>query len=264
MNGLSFIHIETTSVCNKTPPGCPMCGRRKLEREYPHLCDWGHMEFDLLRYIQTQIPMGIVTQFHWNGDALCYPFLGESLKLFRGNIRCFNTNGKLLLEKADEIIGNLETLTISVVQDDLEGDEQHETVRRFIALKGSRPPLMVYRHLGKIHNEERWRGLVGFVAKRILHSPEGSFDYLREPTIPEIGICLDLLTHLAIDRYGNISLCVRFDPEGKLRLGNIKNISLYDAWTGEKRKKYLAYHIEGRRNELPGCKKCHYWGTPTS
>jgi radical SAM protein with 4Fe4S-binding SPASM domain len=262
MNGLGFIHIETTSVCNKTPPGCPMCGRRKLEREHPELVDWGHMDFDLLRSISIQVPRGIVTQFHWNGDPLCYPFLGQSLELFKNNIRCLNTNGKLLVERAAEIIGNLETLTISVIQDDPEGEEQYDTVCKFLERKGTRRPWIIYRLLGRVDNEKtRWKRLPGFIAKRVIHSPEGSFSYQKKTTIPEIGICLDLLTHLAIDRYGNISLCVRFDPKGELRIGHVET-GIQTAWASPKRKKYLEYHIAGRRSELPGCRGCEYWGIP--
>ncbi len=265
MNGLSFLHLELTSRCNKgdgTPgSGCFMCGRRKMERDHPELCNWGDMPKEMVYEISKQIPAGIVVQFHNNGEPCLYPDLGNALALFKNNIRCFNTNGKLLLDKSNEIIGNLETLTISVIQDDPEGDEQYDTVVRFLERKGSRKPTLIYRPLGRVC-EDRWRGLSGILARRILHSPEGSRNYERRVTIPEIGICLDLLTHLAIDRHGNISLCVRFDPEGNLRLGNIKTVTLEEAWTSEKRKRYLRWHIAGQRATLPGCNQCEYWGVP--
>ncbi len=179
-----------------------MCGRRKMEREYPELCDWGDMPYEMVYEIAKQVPEGIVVQFHNNGEPLLYPFLGDILDLFRHHIRCFNTNAKLLMEKADEIIDNLETLTISVVEGDKEQEEQYEIIRRFLEKKGQRPPYPVYRLLGNIDHPERWEALEGVVARRILHSPQGSFSYQKPPTIPEIGICLDLLTHLAIE-FGN-------------------------------------------------------------
>lgn len=256
----SFLHLELTSRCNKS---CWMCGRRKMEREYPELCDWGDMDYEMVEEIARQVPMGTVVQMHDNGEGLLYPRFGDAARLLYGRIRCLNTNGKLLLEKADEIIDNLETLTISVVQDDPEGDDQYENVLKFLARKQTRKPLLVYRCLGKVDNIERWKSLPGHLATRVLHSPRGSFDYQRQPTIPEIGICLDLLTHLAIDRYGNISLCVRFDPKGELRLGNIKETSLEEAWTSPKRRQYLEHHIRGDRKALPGCCRCEYFGVPT-
>lgn len=239
-----------------------MCGRRKMEREYPELCNWGDMPKEMVYDISGQVPKGCVVQFHNNGDPLLFPWLAVALKFFSDCIRCFNTNGKLLLEKADEIINNMETLTISVIQDDIEGDEQFETVKRFLERKGDRKPKVVYRLLGRVHNRERWERLPGLIAARVLHSPDGSRDYEKKVTIPETGICQDLLTRLAIDRYGNISLCVRFDPQGDLRLGNVKEMSLVQAWHSEKRHFYINRHIEQRRNDLPGCDRCHYWGVP--
>jgi MoaA/NifB/PqqE/SkfB family radical SAM enzyme len=262
MNGLSFLNIELTSRCNKS---CWMCGRRKMEREHPEKCNWGDMEFDTLRRIALQVPRGIVIQFHNNGEPLLYPWLAQALNMFPRNIRCLNTNGKLLVERADAIIGNLETLTISVIENDPEGEEQIGLIRGFDRYKTGRLPRIIIRPLGAVDEgrKERLKGFEPF-ATRILHKPDYSAAYTRQVTIPEIGICLDLLTHLAIDRYGNISMCVRFDPEGHLRLGNINHTSLLEAWYGEKRKEYIEHHIAGRRGELPGCDRCEFYGVPTS
>ncbi len=259
MNGLAFLHLELTSRCNKS---CWMCGRRKLEKDYPELCNWGDMPKEMVYEISKQVPIGIVIQFHNNGEPLLYPDLGWALSLFRRNIRCFNTNGKLLLGKADEIIGNLETLTISVVQDDPEGDEQYEIVSRFLEKKGERKPRLIYRLLGRVDQSERWKILSGLVASRVLHSPEGSRDYERSVTIPEIGICLDLLTHLAINRFGDISICVRFDPERKGVIENFSKCNLREAWYSNIRQEWIRCHIEGRRDLVPLCKTCEYWGVP--
>jgi radical SAM protein with 4Fe4S-binding SPASM domain len=264
MNGLGTIHLELTSRCNKDIDGCPMCGRRILESKHPELCDWGDVDFEVLRTLATQIPKDIVIQFFNNGEPLLYPFLGHALNLFPRNIRCLNTNGLLLMEKKDEIFGNLDTITISVVEGDRYAEQQFRTVVDFLEEKKERPPNAVYRLLGNIDREDRWHLLPGTVVKRVLHSPHMSRDYKKVPTKPETGICLDLLGHLAIDRYGNISMCVRFDPEGKLRIGNIKNQTLYEVWNGAKRKEYKRKHIQGKRDELPVCRDCHYWGCPTS
>ena len=265
LNGLAFVNIELSSRCNKgdgTPgSGCWMCGRRKMEKEHPELCNWGDMPKEMVYAISKEVPKGIVVQFHNNGEPLLYSHLFFALLAFRQNIRSFNTNGKLLMERAEEIIGNLETLTISVIENDPERKDQIEKVTQFLGIKGDRPPSMVYRLLGKV-DDKPWSRLSGIVARRVLHSPDGSFNYQKKPTIPEIGICLDLLTHLAIDRYGNVSLCVRFDPEGHLRLGNIKLKTLYSMWTGLKRKKYIEEHLKGNRSVLPGCSTCEYWGVP--
>lgn len=216
----------------------------------------------MVREISEQVPKGIVVQFHNSGEPLLYPRLGEALSLFKNNIRCFNTNGKLLLEKADEIIDNLDTLTISVIQDDDESDEQYDIVRRFIDRGHGRSPALIFRLLGNVDRAERWYGLPGLVAKRVLHSPDGSFAYEREVTVPEIGICLCLMNYLTFDRYGNMSLCPRFDVEGKLRIGNIKDMTMEQAWNSDFRQERIMEHIAGLRSLVPGCKDCNYWGVP--
>jgi len=259
MEGPSFLNIELTSRCNKS---CWMCGRRGMEKERPELAEWGDMDLSMARGIVDQVPLGTVIQFHNNGEPLLYPDLGLVLFLFKGKIRSFNTNGKLLLERAGEIVGNLETLTISVFESDEEGDEQFEIVKKFIERKGTDKPLLIYRLLGEVDGSERWEGLPGLLARRVLHSPCGSREYRKCPTKPEIGVCLDLLTHLAIDRRGNVSLCVRFDPDGDLRLGNVADMSLEKCWRSEKRQRYINWHLAAQREMVPGCNRCEYWGVP--
>jgi MoaA/NifB/PqqE/SkfB family radical SAM enzyme len=67
LNGLGTINIELTSRCNKA---CWMCGRRMVDLEYPELAlDYGDMDFELLGEIAGQIPPGMITQFHRDGDG---------------------------------------------------------------------------------------------------------------------------------------------------------------------------------------------------
>ena len=257
---MSHLNVELTSRCNKS---CAMCGRRKLEQEHPELCEWGDMTHEMVHKIAVQTPGGTIVQFHNNGEPTLYPYLGWALFQFKHCFRQFNTNGKLLPEKAGEIIDNLDVLTISVVQEDIEGDYQYDRVKEFLEIKGDRRPNVVYRLLGRVDNRQRWESLPGVVATRVLHAPEGSFHYEKEVTKPEYGVCLDLLTHLAVDRHGNISMCVRLDPHGKLRLGNVNDMSLYDAWKHPKRMKYIQHHIDQHREKCGGCDGCHFWGCPT-
>ena len=258
-HGLAGIHLELTSRCNKS---CWCCGRRHIEKDPKLFTPWGDMDFRLLKRIARQIPPGIVVQFHNNGEPLLYPRLQQALELFPDNIRCLNTNGKLLLSKTDELVGNLDTLTISVIEGDPESEEQYATVKSFLKLKGNSPPSMVYRLLGQV-SPERWADLPGILCTRVLHHHSGSHTYERSPTIPEIGVCLDLLHHLAIDRYGNVSCCVRFDPRGHLCLGNLQTETLADIWYGEKRKRMIQEHLKGNRDCNEVCNACDYYGVPT-
>jgi len=175
-NGLSVVNVELSSHCNKN---CWMCGRRKIDREYPEIAlKYGDMDFELVKKIARQLPVGIVVQLHNNGESLLYPRFGQAAKLFHRQIRCLDTNGKLIVEKAKEIIGNLDTLTISVIENDPEAEEQYKLVKKFLKIKGNRKPLMVYRCLGKV-DLERYKKLDGIVVTRVLHHPLGSFQYQK-------------------------------------------------------------------------------------
>ena len=259
MNGLTTVNVELTSRCNKN---CWMCGRRKIEREYPGT-RWGDMDYELVKSIANQLPRGIVIQFHDNGEPLLYPALGQALSLFNNQIRCMDTNGKLLLEKADEIIDNLDTITISTFEGDPEADEQYEIIKEFLALKGDRKPNVIVRCLGNV-DLDKYSKLGVIIATRVLHSPFGSFDYKKPPTIPEIGICLDFLNHMVIKCDGRVAYCVRFDPNKGGLIGNASITSLEDIWNSELRKMYLEYHIKGERDKMPLCASCAFWGVPVS
>lgn len=272
MNGLTTVNIELTSRCQKK---CFCCGRRKLERDYPELCNWGDMEFNLIEKIAKQLPSNIVVQLHSNGEPLLYPRLKQALNRFKKQIRCLNTNAIALLEKADSIIDNLETLTISIVEEDEYEDQQYKDVQKFLEIKGDRKPYMIYRLLGNIQvvpgtdgaivNEERekkWYNLPGLTCTRVLHNSMGSYEYTKTTTKPEIGICLDLLNHLVIDRYGDVYPCVRFDPTKINKLGSIKDSTLEELWDCAKRELLYREHIKGNRKCSDLCSKCEFYGVP--
>ena len=258
-DGLGYINIELTSRCNAK---CWMCGRRKTEREHPELCNFGDMDFNLVKRIASQLPKRIVTAMHFNGCPLLYPKLGEALFLFKNQTRVLDTNAILLVKKADDIINNLDTITISVIENDPIGDAQFETVKEFIKIKGNRKPRIIYRLLGKIDKAERWYKLPGIIATRTLHHPMGSYSYEKRVITPEIGICLEMLGHLVIDRYGDVYPCVRYNLFRENILGNVKVDKLVDIWNGKKRQALLQKHIDGKRNEIPFCNKCQFWGCP--
>ena len=242
-----------------------MCGRRKIEREYPELAmKYGDMDFELVKKIAEQLPGRVVVQFHSNGESLLYPRFGEAVKLFKNQIKCLDTNGKLIVEKSSEIINNLDTLTISTFEGDKEADEQYELIKEFLKIKGDKKPNVIIRCLGTM-DVERYKKLGCIIATRVLHSPMGSFDYKKKnPVVPEIGVCLDFLHHLCINSDGKVSICVRFDPNKLGVIGDANKQTLKDIWNSEKRTEWLNCHLQGKRSEIPLCKNCEFWGVPTS
>ncbi len=259
-DGLTTVNVELTSRCNKN---CWICGRRRVDKVYPEIAmKYGDMDFGLVESIARQLPDGIVVQFHDNGEPLLYPRLGDALRLFNRQIRCMDTNGKLIVQKADEIIGNLDTLTVSTFENDECAEEQFYLLKQFLEIRGNRKPRVIVRCLGNM-KPERYEQLDCLIATRVLHSPMGSFEYKKPPTIPEIGICLDILNHMVIKRDGKVAMCVRFDPQGQGVVGDCTVDSLAEIWNGSIRQERIRLHIEGRRDKIPLCDRCEFWGIPT-
>ena len=263
LNGLTNVNVELTSRCNKN---CWMCGRRKVERDFPDLAlKYGDMNFELVRKIADELPPLIVVQLHNNGDPLLYDRFGEAVKLFKDNNNIVNivTNGKLLVKKADEIIDNLDTLSISIFENDEEADEQFQIIEEFLKLKGDKKPFTTLRLIGDV-NSERYKKLNTQIIRRVLHAEMGSFNYKKKsPTIPEVGICLDFLNHLAINSLGKVSICVRFDPKGLGVIGDITTQTIEEIWNSPLRMQWRELHISGKRDKIPLCSYCHFWGVPT-
>lgn len=259
--GLTTINVELTDMCNKS---CWMCGRRRIEKENPEIVEqYGFMDVRLVRKIADQVPPGILIQFHNNGESLLHPEFGKCVQMFKKQIKNTVTNGKLLLDKFDEIVDNLDTIAISVFEKDPEADSQFEIVKEFVSKKGNKKPFIIIRCNGRA-DIDRYENLGLLIANRILHSPYGSFDYSRKiPTIPECGICYDFLQHLAINKLGEVSICVRFDPHKKGVLGNINDSTLEKIWNGDRRMEWLEFHMRGLRNKVPLCSTCEFWGIPT-
>jgi radical SAM protein with 4Fe4S-binding SPASM domain len=92
----------------------------------------------------------------------------------------------------------------------------------------------------------------------------GSFGYKKKVTIPEVGICQDLLSHLVIDRYGDCFPCVRFNPNKDMKLGNVAENKLIDLWNNPHRLETIKQHISGNRKCTVLCSTCEFFGCPTS
>lgn len=257
------LNVELTSRCNKN---CWMCGRRQREKLYGNQ-NYGDIDFELLKIIASQLPIGTIVALHNNGEFLLYDMLYEAIELFKDN-GCYVygvSNGKLLMEKRSEVLNNLDQVCISVIEDDTDEERelQYETLLKFSASKSYLDkPLVVLRFVGDIKDEQRYIDLGLPIVRRTLHKPEGSIGYRSEPMRPEFLVCWDLMTRLSINRFGDISLCVRFDHSGELILGNVRNMTIHEAWRCDKRMDVVDNMINGKRIGYCG-EKCSYWGVPT-
>jgi radical SAM protein with 4Fe4S-binding SPASM domain len=227
------------------------------------------MDFDLVEAIASQIPAGVIVQFHRDGESLLHPRLGDVLDLFAHCIRSIVTNGKKLVEKADEIIDRCETVTVSAFDKDPDGDEQLAVLRKFLVeCKGSKKPNVNVKIVGNMAAERlvQYENLGIPILHRSLHVPSADVGYKQSrPPIPEVGICLDFLSHPSIDWRGNVFICNRLDVHSVAVLGNLKDSTLDSLWNGQKRKTMLSHHIDGRRDLANAlCAKCEFYGLPTN
>jgi len=241
-----------------------MCGRREVEKNHPEIAaKKGEMDFSLVRKIARQLPDNIIVQLHNNGEPLMYSRFGEAVRAFKGKITNIVTNGKWLIKKCNEIVDNLDTMTISVFEGDTEADEQFDTIKKFIERKQNRKPFTILRVNGEV-DVKNYLDLKLPMTGRYIHDPMGNFGYKIRPALPDTAICTDFMTRLAISFDGKVSTCCNFDPSGLAIIGDVKRQTLYDIWNSDKRKEWMKSHILGRRNEIPLCSTCQYWGVPTS
>ncbi len=262
LNGLSQVNIELSSRCYKS---CSFCGHQdpKINKKL----EYGDIDRVLLLSIRDQVPDGIVIQMHRDGEPLVYPYLDDALFLFRNHITSIVTNGKKLVEKAEQIIDHCDTVTVSVFRGDPDGASQLDILSEFLKLKGDFRPQVMVKIVGDLEADrlKQYHALNVRIITRPLHVPEGSFHYVRRsPPVPETGICMDFLHHPSIDWQGNVYVCNRLDGEDQGLLGNLRVQSLSDIWNGPKRMEWLAAHRMGRRDLASSlCAKCEYWGVPT-
>ena len=259
LNGLSQINIELSSRCDKS---CAMCGHQDPQINTSLV--YGDMDLGLLRKIRDQLPPGIIVQFHRDGEALMYPSLGVALEFFEPFITSIVTNGKQLVKRADEIIDNCTTVTVSAFHGDPDGPEQLDILREFLAIKGTRAPMVNVKYVGGIELPG-YRELGVPILTRVLHVPEGDIRYAhRDPTIPEVGICLAFLSQPSVDWQGGLYICNRLDPKKDGYLGDLTTQRLDHLWESTKRQQWLEKHKRGLREEAsPLCRDCRFWGVPT-
>ncbi len=262
LNGLVQVNVELTSRCNKE---CWFCGRRERDKIYG-TGNYGDMDFKLVKKIASQLPKNTIIALHNNGEPLLYPELGSAIKTFKnhGLFVYTVTNGKLLMKKYNDIVNNIDQISISIIEKE-NSDEQKlqlDVLKEFLFKKKENKPYVVLRYVGNV-DESLYKDLNLPIVRRTVHLPKGSVGYRKEPMRPEFLVCWDLMSRLAIDRFGDISLCVRYDPEREIVIGNIENMTIDEAWNSEKRLNIVENMIAGKRTGFCNS-KCQFWGIPTA
>lgn len=264
LGGLSKIFIEWTSRCDKTHL-CSMCGHQSQEIN-PNL-RFGNMSLGLMEELRGQLPRGIEVAFHKDGDPLAHSHVREAIDIFSGLVSTVVTHGLNLGRKADQIIGRCSTVVVSVFRGDPDRDAQLQSIKEFCEAKGNRLPRLIVKIVGDMSESESsvyWQ-YADQVIHRLIHVPIGNSKYAhRFPTIPESGICQDLLHVPSVAWDGRVFLCNRLDVHDAGFIGDATAQSLDEIWNGPIRQGYLQKHLIGQRTEVPPCATCEYYGVPTA
>lgn len=260
LSGLAQLNIELSSRCDKTHL-CTFCGHQD---QSVNPITYGDMDYGLLQFIRLQLQPGITISLHRDGEPTAYPRLREALDLFRGFTVSIVTHGLSLASRAEDLMDRCTMVTVSVFRGDQDTTAQLDSIRSFLAAKGDRSPQVQIKIVGDMSPEELapYEALGVRIIHRLIHIPISNAKYAhRNPTIPEVGVCLDALHRPTIDYRGDMFLCNRLDPDRHGYLGSLLTDSLDSLWTGETRRQMIAAHQQGRRDlATPLCATCKHWG----
>jgi len=264
LTGLSAINLELSSRCDKQVH-CSFCGHQKKEINTSLI--YGDMTLLMLEDIRNELSPGVDIYFHRSGEPTAYPFLKSALDLFKGFLTTIVTHGETLGDLADSIIGRCTTVTVSAFRGDKDDDKQYQSVKTFLKRKGIQSPQVFVKWVGDEDAERRldFEILGATIIRRLIHVPHGTFKHAHQkPTIPENGVCWDVLHHPSIDWQGNVYLCNRLDPKQELWIGNLNEQSLDAIWNGPVRQLAVGHHMKGQRERANArCADCDYYGIPT-
>jgi radical SAM protein with 4Fe4S-binding SPASM domain len=278
------IALEVTSACNLK---CPMCPRTTMKRKP------GHLPFELAEKLARELSLhhprlGYLV-LHGFGEVLLYPQLGEVLDLFRRSLPLTNLNVSVNLASArpaqidtliDHGISEMGVWIDSIRKETYEAQRAGGNLEKTLSAidyvierkrrSHSAFPLL---HIGMILtrlNEgqaeefvafwrERLQGLAGVSIKSAWgHDFNGKIDdaLLLRPRSPFYvkRPCFQPFREVYIQSSGEICFCC-LDVEGETSVGNLREMTLYDAWNSEQARNFRR-ETRNTAFRLALCKNC--------
>lgn len=265
--------IEITNICNLKCPMCPRTHGMKRKLEY--------MDLSLFKKIIDKVCKfnprngNIRLQLHHFGESLLHPQLKEILLYCKSKnvATMISSNGTVLTkEKREAIIGNLDRIWISFDSIDKETYEKmrkganfEDTIEKVVKLieeKGNRIPLVemsTLLHENKEDYEKFWRekGVKKFIWKNY-HNWRGE-EKIKNFTniklkIPN-GACGYLFSCFSVLVDGSVVPCC-MDYNGDMIMGNLKDQSIEEIFTGDKYTFMRFNHLSGYKKYLYLCSEC--------
>lgn len=266
-----FLDIEVTSVCNLK---CPFCATTFREDKIKK----GFISFDIVKKIIDEGAEKNLygVKFNIRGEPLLHPLIHDFVKYAKKKKLIdvyFNTNAIVLSEDMSKslIDSGLDRLTISVEGYTKEVYERYRVGANFEQLLSNIETFQTLKKkLGVSHPKLRIQTVMlpgmleifdeykEFWSKR---SEEVAFLDYKEMKEKKKGnkykwACPQIWQRMAIWWDGTIMPC-NHDDDGLISIGNVKQITIEQAWRSEKLNYIREAHKKGQADKIPACDGCY-------
>lgn len=264
------VRIESTNLCNAN---CTTCTRDIMTRGKDV------MDMGLFKKVVDECSANKIRTIHLHnfGEPLIDKGLFEKIRYAKQkhiNTRLFSNLSLLDKEKAGFLIDSgLSRIKISI---DGNSRETYEGIRRGLSfdrvvgninmliterqrLKAKTPKIgLVFVETEKNRHEKadfikRWKGRVDSINISSYHNWAGGLGDSRKDSrqLP----CLRIWQTFTVLCNGDVALCC-MDYDGAVKLGNVKDNTIYEIFNGKKLQKIREAHLKGDFEKIPICKNC--------
>ena len=266
-----FIDIEVTSACNLKCDFCATTFRGKTIKK-------GFISFEIIKKIIDEGADNDLfgVKFNIRGEPLLHPQIHEFVKYAKQKNLIdvyFNTNAILLGEDVakklidsglDRLSISFEGYTKSVYEKYRIGANYEKVLSNIENIQSLKRKLGVEYPKVRIQTvmlpelEETFDEYKKFWAERV--DEVGFLDYkemkIKKRNIKYPWACPQIWQRMAIWWDGTILPC-NHDDDGLIALGNLKEITIKDAWHSEKLNKIRNAHKHGEAHNIPACDGCY-------
>ena len=264
------LDVESTNTCNLA---CPFCTFRVTDRKNSGMMDWGLYKRIIDEGREHKLPS---IKLSLRGEPLLHPRIVEMVEYAKkGGIIdiYFNTNGVLLTEKISQklIAAGLSRISISfegtakeLYEKNRVGAKYEEVIKNIENLINCReknrvnyPKIRIQTVLipemkGKLDEYKNFWKEKGVDEVAYLDFEQ---EPLKDEDLSYPWICPQLWQRMSIWYDGTLMPCVD-DILGRMRLGNVNNLKIADAWESELGLAYRNLHKNGQGELLYPCKVC--------
>ncbi len=273
----THLFIESTSACNFRCKMCPRTSGNTLI---------GNMDFVIFQKIVDEAKLYGPRSFclHLFGEPLLAPNIIEMMRYIKeanpANTILLTTNGALLDQKKAEALVKYQVDKIAISFSSPEQKtyfdkvgvdklaEVEQNINQLIKIKqdkkSTKPLIFVRMIVGKDTTSQakdflnKWKGKKVIAELREMHNYGGNVDVSNVKPAKKRYPCYHLWLSPAIHWNGDVSICCD-DYARKALLGNTKNQSLHEIWTGPKLNHYRKLHLQGQYDQMPVCGDCDVW-----